>query len=338
MKKIYISQISDYITESIEEDFYLKTIHLCHTKETGTPYLFMELEDKSGKIEGRIWENNIDNDYVQLKGKIVKVNGEILFNDNNKAELICWKIEPVTEYDIHQFIKGLSPEEEQHYINTLQKLIELVSHSGYRELLNCTFNALGSRFYKSPLSLKYSGSYNGALLVQTVAVTSIALQMMRSQKMFGYTPNMNIEYRQDLLITGSLLCDIGVANLYTPFPDAQLVSESVLVPPSALTMQQIYKILPDITNFLSEEEKNLLIHMIQVVREDTRKRPMFREALILSIAYNAYNKIRMLDYHLQENQNEYGAIYDTSLKNYLYIAKELKEEDIQNGREEIYKS
>ena len=197
---------------------------------------------------------------------------------------------------------------------------------------------MGSRFYKSPLSLKYSGSYNGALLVQTVAVTSIALQMMRSQKMFGYTPNMNIEYRQDLLITGSLLCDIGVANLYTPFPDAQLVSESVLVPPSALTMQQIYKILPDITNFLSEEEKNLLIHMIQVVHEETRKRPMFREALILSIAYNAYNKIRMLDYHLQENQNEYGAIYDTSLKNYLYIAKELKEEDIQNGREEIYKS
>ena len=46
----------------------------------------------------------------------------------------------------------------------------------------------------------------------------------------------------------------------------------------------------------------------------------------------------MLDYHLQENQNEYGAIYDTSLKNYLYIAKELKEEDTQNGREEIYKS
>lgn len=33
-EKIYISQISDYITESIEEDFYLKTIHLCHTKET----------------------------------------------------------------------------------------------------------------------------------------------------------------------------------------------------------------------------------------------------------------------------------------------------------------
>ena len=39
----------------------------------------------------------------------------------------------------------------------------------------------------------------------------------------------------------------------------------------------------------------------------------------------------MSDYHLQENQNEYGAIYDTSLKNYLYIAKELNEEDIQDG-------
>ena len=142
---------------------------------------------------------------------------------------------------------------------------------------------------------------------------------------------MNIDYRQDLLITGSLLCNIGVANLYTPFPDAQMISEAMLIPPSALTMQQIYEILPDTTNFLSEEEKNLLIHMIQVVHEDTRKRPMFREALILSIAYAAYNKIGMLDYHLQENQNEYGAIYDTSLKNYLYIAKERNEEDIQDG-------
>jgi len=110
-----------------------------------------------------------------------------------------------------------------------------------------------------------------------------------------------------------------------------MISEAMLIPPSALTMQQIYEILPGTTNFLSEEEKNLLIHMIQVVHEDTRKRPMFREALILSIAYAAYNKIGMLDYHLQENQNEYGAIYDTSLKNYLYIAKELNEEDIQDG-------
>ena len=32
MKKIYASQISEYFTESIEEDFYLKTISLCHTK------------------------------------------------------------------------------------------------------------------------------------------------------------------------------------------------------------------------------------------------------------------------------------------------------------------
>ena len=49
---------------------------------------------------------------------------------------------------------------------------------------------------------------------------------------------MNIDYRQDLLITGSLLCNIGVANLYTPFPDAQMISEAMLIPPSALTMQQ----------------------------------------------------------------------------------------------------
>ena len=34
-----------------------------------------------------------------------------------------------------------------------------------------------------------------------------------------------------------------------------MISEAMLIPPSALTMQQIYEILPGTTKFLSEEVK-----------------------------------------------------------------------------------
>lgn len=321
MKKLYTSQITDHLAEEIVDDFFIRDIALCHTKESGTPYLSLKLEDKKGSINGRVWENNIEDTYLNLKGKIATVHGELLMDFNHSPELIIWKLEPTTEYDIHEFVKGLSPEETDRYLATLNKQIGLVTHAGYKELLSCVFERIHSKFISVPASLSHTGNYNGGLLVQTVCVTSIALQIIRSQRLFSYHPSVYIDYQDDLLITGSLLFGTGLINLYTPFPEAVRISEAALIQKPLLTIKLLQELLSEMNEFLSAEEFNLIIHLIQTAYGGQYPRAMNREALILNLAYQTYLKISSMESIYERNPDGKGIIFDSDTKNYMYFNK-----------------
>lgn len=71
-EKIYISHLSEHMAEELEEEFYLKEIAMNYTEENEIPYLFLKLQDKTGIVYGRIWENNIDKRYLYFKGKVIR--------------------------------------------------------------------------------------------------------------------------------------------------------------------------------------------------------------------------------------------------------------------------
>ena len=64
MKKIYVSQITEHFAKEIAEEFLLKDIRLEYTKDSVIPYLQLKLEDKSGTLFGRIWEHNIEDEWL----------------------------------------------------------------------------------------------------------------------------------------------------------------------------------------------------------------------------------------------------------------------------------
>ena len=327
MKKIYISHLSEHLAEEIEEEFYLKDIKMSYTEERGIPYLYLKLQDKSGIIYGRIWENNIDERYFNLKGKIIKVWGEVLKNYKNCMEFTIQRIAPVPEYEISSFINGLNEKEKKHYLNLLYKQKSLVKHIPFKELLNLILEGTMDRLLEVPASLSHAGAYNGALLVQTTSVTSIAIQIMRSQKMYAYHPDLKIPYQEDLLITGSILFGIGITNLYTPFPEAEKVSEYALLPKEFLSIQIIEFYEKKMENHISIEDKNLLYHIVQSAYKHEKWKAMNREALILNLAYNSYTQISNMEFYLTENQEKKGAFYVPNFNNYLYLPRP----DIQGG-------
>lgn len=321
MKNIYISHLIDHLTEEISDEFYLKNIQLYQTKENAIPYLSLDLQDKTGMVSGIIWENNIEEHYLSLKGKIVKVYGEVLMEDS-QIRYICRKMEPVTDYDISSFINGLSMKEAEHYLHVLNKQVNLVKHPAFKELLDLVISGQRHKLTEAPASLLYAGNYNGAILVQSVSVTSIAIQIMRSQQLYAYHPDLKVPYNEDLLITASILLGIGVANLYSPFPEAQKISEYALLTKDTITLQLIEQYSSNLENFLSIEDKNLLYHLIQSAYRKDNIKPMNREAVILQTAFTAYQKITNLEYHLAENQLKSGAVYVSRLNSYIYLKKD----------------
>lgn len=321
MKKLYTSQITDHLAEEIIDDFFIRDITLCHTKESGTPYLSLKLEDKKGYINGRIWENNIEDMHFNLKGKVATVHGELLMDFNHSPELIIWKLEPATDYDIHEFVKGLSQEETDRYMEILNKQIALVEHIGYKDLLSCVFERIHTKFVSAPASLSHTGNYNGGLLVQTVCVTSIALQIMRSQRLFSRHSANYIDYQDDLLITGSLLFGTGLTDLYTPYPEAARISEASLIQKPLLTIKLLVETLPYMSEFLSAEELNLIYHLIQTAYNGQHPKAMNREALVLNLAYQTYLKVSSMEMFYEKNPDGTGIIFDSDSKNYLYFSK-----------------
>lgn len=321
MKKIYISQLSEHLAEEISEDFYLKNVSLKYTKDSGIPYLYLKLQDKTGSIQGRIWENNIDDQYLALKGKMVKVHGEVLKSSSGTLEFVCWKMEPLTEYDINSFVNGLNEIETQKYLKALDKQILLVKHDIFKELLDLVFTGTRTSLAEAPASLYDVGSYNGGLLVQTVSVTSIAIQIMRSQTIYAYHPALKISYQEDLLITGALLFGIGTIHLYSPFPEAEKIGEFALLPKETLSIQIIEDYSRQMKQYLSVEDKNQLYHIIQNAYKGEKHKAMNREALIVSMAYALYLRISKIEYYLTENQQKSGAVYIPQLSNYLYFPK-----------------
>lgn len=321
MKNIYVSHLIDHLAEEISDEFYLKDIQLCQTKESAIPYLTLNLQDKTGIVCGILWDNNIEEQYFSLKGKIVKVYGEVLM-EGNQVRYICRKMEPVTDYEIGCFINGLNREEAEHYLYVLNKQANLVKHPAFRELLNLIISGQKHKLIEAPASLLDTGNYNGAILVQSVSVTSIAIQIMRSQQLYAYHPDLKIPYNEDLLITASILLGIGAANLYSPFPEAQKIGEYTLLTKDIVTLQLIEQYSSKLESFLSIEDKNLLYHLIQSAYRKDNVRPMNREALILQTAYTAYQRITNLEHYLAENQLKTGPVYVSKLNSYIYLKRD----------------
>ena len=321
MKKIYVSQITEHFAKEIAEEFLLKDIRLEYTKDSVIPYFQLKLEDKSGTLFGRIWEHNIEDEYLSYKGKVVKAYGEVTLNSSS-PEFICFRLELVADAEMSCFIKGITEEETKKYLITLKKQMSLVKNQGLNELLTEVFNGEMNRFKEAPASLNLSGSYNGGLLVQTVSVTSMALQLMRSHNLYSYQPDLKIKLDEELLICGALLFGIGVSHLFTPYPQAERVGEYSLIPKEVLSIQIIEKYVSKMQTFVSIEKKNLIYHMIQTVYERDTAGIMTREALLLNMAYHAYKRLSDQECLLTKIQDKTGPVYIQNKNHYLYVTKQ----------------
>ena len=155
--------------------------------------------------------------------------------------------------------------------------------------------------------------------------------------MYAYHPDLKIPYQEDLLITGSLLFGIGITNLYTPFPEAEKVSEYALLPKDILSIQIIESYIKEMKHHISTEDKNLLYNVIQTAYKKERWKAMNREALILNLAYTSYLQISSMEFYMTENQQKSGAVYVSKLNNYLYLSKTKLQGGIGNAPTSIHK-
>lgn len=317
-KELFIKDIANHFTNTVTTSFYLRDIQQKQTAENKKNYLEVILQDSTGLLFGTVWEEYMKEEYLSFKEKIIQVKGLVVQGTNNNYQLVISKMQELPDYELSDYVNGISEEENENYRSLLHKYIASVKSQGYKSLLENIFSQEPD-FFKVPATLKKHHSYNGGLLVYTLSVTCMAKYIAYSLAKYNRNPSYYLPYNDDLIITGGLLHAIGTINMLKPFPEMKRIPESIPLSLHEITTQFIQKAVLACGSPLSVEEQSLLFHMIGCTYESEQRKPMLRESLILRDAVKLQKDVARLEHFLASNQEESGAYFDTALNNYIYI-------------------
>jgi 3'-5' exoribonuclease len=187
----------------------------------GTPYLALELRDRTGSIGARAFR---DADLLATRfdrGDLVRVTGRVeRFRDELQVDLRRVDRASADDADPAAFLP-VAYRDLDELEGFLEHLTGEVHDRGYRGLLDLLLSdgALRAAWRRAPCSRAGHHAYLGGLLEHTVAVGTLALEAAQLH------PRLN----SDLLVTAALVHDLGKTREFSYGADIGLTDEGRLL-------------------------------------------------------------------------------------------------------------
>jgi 3'-5' exoribonuclease len=218
------------------------------TARTGTPYLALELRDRTAALPARVFR---DADLLGGRfdrGDLVRVQGRVeRFRDELQVEVRA--IERAADADPAAFLPVAYRNVEE-LDGFLEHLAREVHEPGSRALLEGLLDdaELRAAWRRAPCTRGGHHAYLGGLLEHTVAVGTLALETCQLH------PRLN----SDLLITAALVHDLGKTREFTYGAEIGLSEEGRLLGHIALGQQLLEPRLAE----MAAERRVALLHCV----------------------------------------------------------------------------
>lgn len=180
-------------------DIYLVKSHTVKTSSKNKQYLDITLVDRTGEINGKVWNMDgvntdriVDSDFIAVAFQVEEYNG------NKQARIN--KIAPVKEgavFDKSEIIPT-SPEDPQALYNEITGTAQAFQNEELKRLVLAVYGERKDALMKTPAGKSVHHSYIGGLLQHTAG-------MMRTAKAIA---GVYAEINSDLLLAGVILHDI----------------------------------------------------------------------------------------------------------------------------------
>jgi 3'-5' exoribonuclease len=199
------------------------------TARSGSPYLALELRDRTGAIQGRAFR---DADLLAgrfERGELVRVRGRVeRFRDELQVEVR--EIARASSADPAEFLPVAYRDVEE-LDGFLEHLAREVHDAEYAALLESLLgdDALRAEWRRAPCTRTGHHAYLGGLLEHTVAVGTLALEACQLH------PRLN----SDLLICAALVHDLGKTREFVYGAEISLSDEGRLIGHVVLGQQMI---------------------------------------------------------------------------------------------------
>lgn len=280
--------------DTFREGMHTSDIYLCKSKQiaitkNGKEYGNLVLQDKTGTIDGKIWDLNSPGvgsfeamNYVQVEADVTLFQGSFQLNVKRirKAAEREYKEEdylPVSKKDIgqmYQELMGFAASIQNPYLNQLA-----MSFFG-----NAKFEK--AFCFHSAAKTVHHG-FVGGLLEHTLGVTKLC------DYYASYYPMLN----RDLLITAAMFHDIGKLRELSRFPENDYTDDGQLLGHIIIGTELVSDRIKAIQGFpakLASELKHCILAHHGELEYGSPKKPALLEALALNFADNTDAKMETM--------------------------------------------
>ncbi|MBN2643984.1 MAG: HD domain-containing protein [Desulfuromonadaceae bacterium] len=308
MKSVFVEQINE--RDQVDSLFLVRDKILAMAKN-GKPYMTLKLMDRSGEVEGRIWDQveQLDglfkkNDFVRIRAKASVYLG--------KMQLIISSLQPIAESEVElgDFLP-VSACSVSEMLGEVHRLIDEMHDADYQRLLRAFFedSAFVERYAKAPAAKSMHHVYLGGLLEHSLSVARLAVDVSRRY------PRLD----PDLLVTGALLHDIGKVTELDYARSFDYSDEGKLIGHIVIGVEMVADILRPWSDFPPQKAmliKHLLLSHHGQYDYGSPKRPKTLEAVVLNFIDDLDSKINGVQAHLDHerqaegNWTSYHRLYD----------------------------
>ncbi len=282
-----------YIQE-LREGERISQIFLCKNKvvattKAGKTYYSLTLQDKTGTLDGKVWELSgaIDHfesaDFIQADGELIVYNGQMQMNIRRIR-----RAKP-GEYDQKDYFPVSDKGIEEMY-REIMSLIASVKNPHLKNLLESFFaedEAFIKAFKSHSAAKSIHHSFIGGLMEHTLAVA----------KLCNFYAAQYPIINRDLLITAALFHDIGKLRELSGFPENDYTDEGQLLGHIMIGCRMVADRIgryPEFPAKLSTELQHCILAHHGELEYGSPKKPAIIEAEALFFADNTDAKLQTM--------------------------------------------
>ena len=307
-----------YINTLVEGET-IRNIYLCKVKRSaetrnGKPYDNLILQDKTGTLDGKVWDPNsggiadyAENDFIEVFGDVITYNNNLQLNIRQirkaaEGEYVPADFMPTTE----KSTDGMYQE--------LLSYIRKIENPYLRQTVEFYFvknDAFAKKFRAHSAAKSVHHGFSGGLLEHTLSVVKFC------EYMAGAYPILN----KDLLITAAICHDIGKIKELSAFPENDYTDDGQLLGHIVIGVEMIsdaVRNIPDFPEKLASELKHCIIAHHGELEYGSPKKPALAEALALNFADCAAAKLQtQTEIFKDKNSNDwlgYNRLFESNLR------------------------
>ena len=280
MKDFFIGDAAAHDNAVVTTYFVLSSIQLRDRKQGGQ-YLALSLTDRTGQMDGRMWDEFAESLQLCAEGSYVKAQGQIS-KYQGKYQITLQKLRPAaaSEVDSADFVPTTTKDIDAMW-TSLRSYVESFRNGDLKRLLNAFLDdqQIAAAYRSAPAAKMLHHAWIGGLLEHVLALVDVC----------NATAPFYPEVDRDLLLAGAMLHDIGKTRELSWGTAFSYTTEGQLVGHISIAMGMLREKIGEVSAAggpFPDKLRVLLEHMILShhgkYEFGSPKLPMTPEAILLS--------------------------------------------------------
>ena len=304
---------------TLREGDTIRSIYLCKTKRSaetrnGKPYDNLTLQDKTGTLDGKVWDPNSGGiaDYEEMD--FIEVFGEVI-SYNNALQLNIKQLRKPyeDEYNAADYMPTSEKSVDGMY-NELLSYINQVENKYLHQLLQYYFvkdQAFIKTFKSHSAAKSVHHGFAGGLLEHTLSIVKMCEYYVKAYPLLS----------KDLLYTAAIFHDIGKTRELSSFPENDYTDDGQLLGHIVIGVEMISEGVRNIEGFpakIASELKHCVVAHHGELEFGSPKKPALAEAVALHYADATDAKLQTLtEIFKDKDGNEwlgYNKLFESNLR------------------------